>query len=440
MAKLKVYLAGPISNCNKKQRTEWRKDITKRIEKLGHICIDPAAHTTDTRDNWTPLREMVDIDSSDVVIANLWRESIGTVVGIVQARRKGKPVILIDQNYLDSLVLKRIVGESCIVHSIEAAVDKLPKIASQFAGEASVRKRSGVVEPFKLVKLHNSLNALCAKAGIQDAVLPELVAQGVHAAVKAAARNGSVDSKQIKDFVFDELDQLSRETDKLYEDSLKQAARSLKGAWEKYQPVKNDNRTLDELAREEKLSNDRIEGIETENAALRRTLQDYDKLLQAANSDSCRFKSVLDSVETAKQQFDDDLAFHKRALQSAADTPYKHPDKVYYALSLLARYVKARQECFRVGDIDNVRLDAWLQEKNCPFEYAPHESEGTLNDPEARKQRTVSHGGMSLVLEKHLKIGKKGDANTLCRIYFEILDSEGGKILIGHVGRHLKTA
>ena len=60
-----------------------------------------------------------------MVIANLWCESIGTVVGIVQARRRGKPVILIDQNYLDSLVLKRIVGEDCIVRSLEGAVNKL---------------------------------------------------------------------------------------------------------------------------------------------------------------------------------------------------------------------------------------------------------------------------------------------------------------------------
>ena len=121
MAKLRAYLAGPVSNCNQKQRTEWRKDLRARLERLGYDWIDPARHTTD----WTPLREAIEIDKSDVVIANLWRESIGTVVGIVQARRRGKPVILIDQNYLDSLVLKRIVGEDCIVRSIEGAVNKL---------------------------------------------------------------------------------------------------------------------------------------------------------------------------------------------------------------------------------------------------------------------------------------------------------------------------
>jgi nucleoside 2-deoxyribosyltransferase len=91
---LTVYLAGPVSNCNDNQRTKWREAIKAKLWQFGHKTKDPTDHGKD----WTPLVEMVDIDSSDVVIANLWRESIGTVVGIVQARRKGKPVILIDQN------------------------------------------------------------------------------------------------------------------------------------------------------------------------------------------------------------------------------------------------------------------------------------------------------------------------------------------------------
>ncbi|HTQ55563.1 MAG TPA: hypothetical protein VMI94_13940 [Bryobacteraceae bacterium] len=62
MAKPRVYLAGPISNCNQKQRNEWRKQLKSELKKLGYEWIDPADYTTDTRDDWTPLREMVDID------------------------------------------------------------------------------------------------------------------------------------------------------------------------------------------------------------------------------------------------------------------------------------------------------------------------------------------------------------------------------------------
>ena len=96
-----MYLAGPVTNCNEKQKTEWRKAIRSRLAKLGHKWIDPSEHV-----GWTPLKETVEIDRSDVVIANLWRQSVGTVIGIVQARRKGKPVILIDPNYLENSALR----------------------------------------------------------------------------------------------------------------------------------------------------------------------------------------------------------------------------------------------------------------------------------------------------------------------------------------------
>jgi len=109
---LSLYLAGPVTNCNEKQKTEWRKTIQSKLAKLGHKCIDPTDHS-----DWTPFKEMVEIDRSDLVIANLWRESMGTVIGIVQARRKGKPVILIDPNYLENIVLRHLVGKEFIVRA-----------------------------------------------------------------------------------------------------------------------------------------------------------------------------------------------------------------------------------------------------------------------------------------------------------------------------------
>ena len=46
-----AYLAGPVSNCNPKQRTEWRKQLKLELKKHGHKSIDPAEHV----DNWSPL-------------------------------------------------------------------------------------------------------------------------------------------------------------------------------------------------------------------------------------------------------------------------------------------------------------------------------------------------------------------------------------------------
>lgn len=160
---LSIYLAGPVTNCNEKQKTEWRKAIKAKVAALGHQCIDP---TDPNHTDWTPLKETVEIDRSDVVIANLWRLSVGTVVGIVQARRKGKPVILIDPNYLENPLLRHLVGKEFIVNGIDQAVNTLPRIMEELSKVVMVRKGSGNLEPFSSSKLHNSLNGVCAHAHI----------------------------------------------------------------------------------------------------------------------------------------------------------------------------------------------------------------------------------------------------------------------------------
>jgi nucleoside 2-deoxyribosyltransferase len=129
--KLTIYLAGPISHCNERQKCEWRKTPKTALHKKGYACIDPADHTVD----WHTHKEIIDIDKSDVVIANLWRESIGTVIGIVKARRSGKPVILVAPDYIDSAVLAEIVGEDHIVRNLGAAINKLDR--GNFAFESA---------------------------------------------------------------------------------------------------------------------------------------------------------------------------------------------------------------------------------------------------------------------------------------------------------------
>jgi putative component of toxin-antitoxin plasmid stabilization module len=234
---LSIYLAGPVTNCNEKQKTEWRKAIKAKVAGLGHQCIDP---TDPNHTDWTPLKETVEIDRSDVVIANLWRLSVGTVVGIVQARRKGKPVILIDPNYLESPLLRHLVGKEFIVNGIDQAVNTLPRIMEELSKVVMVRKGSGNLELFSSSKLHNSLNGVCAHAHIDDAILPDLVAQSVERGVMKAERNGEIQTGKIKLLVFDTLSEIA--TDSLYERELKQRALALRKAWEEYERVKKDQR------------------------------------------------------------------------------------------------------------------------------------------------------------------------------------------------------
>jgi hypothetical protein len=92
--KLSITSQVPSRTAMIKEKTEWRKGIKSRVSKLEYKCIDPTDHS-----GCTPFKETGELDRSDLaVVANLWRESAGTVIGIVQARRKGKPVILIDPN------------------------------------------------------------------------------------------------------------------------------------------------------------------------------------------------------------------------------------------------------------------------------------------------------------------------------------------------------
>src|SRR5271166_348562 len=107
----KVYLAGPMTNCSERQKTEWRKKLKSALVKEGFRCLDP----TDEYARKGALAVTADIEEADVVIANMWRESIGTSIGIIQARRMGIPVILFDPHYIDSPILESIVGDF-IVH------------------------------------------------------------------------------------------------------------------------------------------------------------------------------------------------------------------------------------------------------------------------------------------------------------------------------------
>ena len=72
----------------------------------------------------------------------MWRESIGTSIGIVQARRMGIPVILIDPHYIDSPLLKSIVGDF-IVHDETAAIRMLKKDVLPLLGPRNHRQEAG---------------------------------------------------------------------------------------------------------------------------------------------------------------------------------------------------------------------------------------------------------------------------------------------------------
>ena len=200
--KWKIYLAGPVSNCNHEQQTIWREEIKRKLKKNEeYTCIDPFQRHAD---KWTPFVEICDIADADVVIANMWRESIGTVAGIIQARKAGKPVILIDPNHIKSKVLEFYVGRENIVNTIKDAVELLinkigPKFHQSFM---IVKKGSRESQKFNLAQMERSLTAACARAGIND-VLAALVASELQTRVYNEAQiSAKLDTGKIKAIIY----------------------------------------------------------------------------------------------------------------------------------------------------------------------------------------------------------------------------------------------
>lgn len=234
--RIKVYLAGPITNCNPDQKVMWRKRMKVALRNAGFQPLDP----TEEKARKGALAVSADIEEADVVIANMWRESVGTVLGIVQAQRLGIPVILIDQHHLNSPILQSLADET--VRTESAAVNLLKdKIESSLRPTLTVTKKlkSGkfASDTFNVRKLQRSLKSSCTLAGIDDAVFCTLLLRRVRRAIIEGATNGTILSNEIKRLIFSELDRLASE-DATFSDQdskkMQASAATMREHWEEY--------------------------------------------------------------------------------------------------------------------------------------------------------------------------------------------------------------
>ena len=122
-------------------------------------------------------------------------------------------------------------------------------------------------------KLQRSVNTVCSEAGINDAILTVLVSKRALTAIKHDSKDGRITTQEIKQIVFDQLELLSNEKDKLYAEDLKQRARRLKSEWERQQTVKDEKRIIDQLAETEKELRAQLEQCQRERDGLRLHLE-----------------------------------------------------------------------------------------------------------------------------------------------------------------------
>ena len=141
--------------------------------------------------------------------------------------------------------------------------------------------------------------------------------------------------------------------------------------------------------------------------------------------------TVEDAVEAVSQIQGDSLFFLPSAFESARQSTYRRPDEVYKALEALGEVA----ERILAGTLGTTPRDAL---RALGQDYAVGLSENTPK--KLRRQYEFTYRGRIFQCEEHLKVGGGYDPATCLRVYFTTEQRFDGKVVIGHVGRHLDVA
>ena len=173
-----IYLAVPISGCNDAQKRKWRDEVKHKYGKSLNF-IDPTDPTTFivTGDSYEAVEaDLRAIEEADGLLVNMWRESIGSAIGMVHAHREGRPVVVVNPNHLDSLILDfyaDIVEET----PLKAANAMLKLLRS--TNWRVIKSGDREDEAFDRRKLVASIRKACRAAKRNDLVVPRLAMQKI---------------------------------------------------------------------------------------------------------------------------------------------------------------------------------------------------------------------------------------------------------------------
>lgn len=396
--------------------------------------IDPS----EWGDEWDFSRDLRAVASCDVVVANMWKESIGTTIEIMQARARGRPVVLIDPNHLEHAILRGLVAPEKPVHSMKEAATRVRALV-QGLGGFSVAKKDGSLEPFDRDKLMRALRLACAEAGVDDLEFPNQILGPVADSLRRAAATRVVSTGDIKNDVFAQIDRLAAETED--RKAIGELAARVRRAWEKRESYKQGDTYLDGLHTENDDLRARVRDLRTLVSQLHQQIADRDALLTELDRrppTPVRPPPVtlFEALCRLERDYAEAIAVHPRALKSAKDSPFQDIAKAGVALQLLGRYARERLEATSTPGGRPQGAKEWFKQhrEEAPWlGYAAHES--TTSMTMWAVERTVEHAGESLLMEQHLRIGK-GSPTDLLRIHFAIHQGSG-QVVIGHCGRHL---
>jgi len=175
MSRPVVYLAGPIAGCNEDQIHSWRRGLKHGFSEEFEF-VDPAENLiADDKSDYDLVKaDAEDIAKADAVLAYMWRESIGTAIGVVHAQREGRIVVVCDPNFIKSRVLGFYAD--AVVRSLPAGLAAIRTLLKAQNTSLMILGEDDKAEHFDRLRLMKAVRDACIAAHQSDIVPPRAIA------------------------------------------------------------------------------------------------------------------------------------------------------------------------------------------------------------------------------------------------------------------------
>ena len=204
--RLKVYLAGPITNCSDTQIHGWREEAKSHWGDEFDF-VDPTGHHDEPASPFeVATRDLYAIHACDALLVYMWKESIGTAIGVAHAVRHGKPIFVVDPNLIQSQMLAFYANS--VSRTMKEAIRHLREHVRAEERLKTVVKRGGEEEPFDRRKLLETVRRACRSAGVDDLlapaqIVPEVVSRLMQ--MKRTPGKGKLTTTAIREAVWEVL-------------------------------------------------------------------------------------------------------------------------------------------------------------------------------------------------------------------------------------------
>lgn len=168
-----VYLSGPISGCNEAQKSRWRDEVKSAYgERMAFIdpverLMDPGASPYEFVE-----ADLQAIEAADGLLVNMWRESIGTAIGVAHAHLRSRTIVVCDPNRLESGMLN-FFADAVADTPLQGA--KMLWNLLRAERRWHVNKHGDRTERFERRKIMEAVRGACRSAGCDDITVPRLV-------------------------------------------------------------------------------------------------------------------------------------------------------------------------------------------------------------------------------------------------------------------------